>query len=122
MDERKRQLNRIFSNLDDASRRSLLDFAQYLDQRENHSDQLLSETSVVDKKQQPIPQPRPDNENVFKAIKRLRATYYMLNTDVLVNEASSLTSQFILQGREAVDVIDDLEKLFDSHYQKYLES
>jgi len=45
-----------------------------------------------------------------------------LNTDVLLNETSSLMTQHIVQGRDAVEVIDDLETLFDQHYQNYLQS
>ena len=46
----------------------------------------------------------------------------MLDTDGLLNETSSLMTQFMLQGRDASEVIDDLEQLFKDHYDKYRES
>ena len=59
---------------------------------------------------------------MVNAIKRLRASYFMLNADDLLNETSSLMAQFMIQGRAADDVIDELEQVFDSHYKKYLQS
>jgi len=54
------------------------------------------------------------------AIQRLTATYPMLDTAKLLNESSELMSSHILQGREAVGVIDDLESLFGRYYEKYI--
>ena len=62
---------------------------------------------------------RPDEESVVAAIKRLKKTYYMLDTDSLLNQASSLMGQHILHGREAFLVIDDLEALFKASYEEY---
>lgn len=45
----------------------------------------------------------------------------MLNADDLLNETSSLMAQFMVQGRAAEDVIDDLERVFAEHYQRYLQ-
>jgi hypothetical protein len=115
--KQKQQLLQCFAELDDQSRNSLLDFAQFLLQKIEPV-----QTQEVQQKQQPIPHPRPEDENVLNAIKRLRASYFMLDTDGLLNQTSSLMTQFMMQGRPANEVIDDLEQLFYDHYQKYLET
>lgn len=94
-----------------------MDYAHYLDHLSSSDEQGKEEEKL-----QPLETSRPDKENVVNAIKRLRASYFMLNTDDLLNETSSLMAQFMIQGRAAEEVIDDLEKVFDDFYQKYLQS
>ncbi|MCK5386268.1 MAG: hypothetical protein KAJ39_03720, partial [Gammaproteobacteria bacterium] len=52
---------------------------------------------------------------------RLSATYPMINKDKLLDETSSLVSQNMLQGRDAVEVIDELEIVFKKHYEILIE-
>ncbi len=59
---------------------------------------------------------RPVQESVVKAIKRLRATYPMLQPETLLHQASDLMAEHVIKGREAVSVIDDLERLFADAY------
>lgn len=109
------RLSKLIEGMNPEQQQSLLDYAEF----------LLHKTSADESpetKQQPLEQPRPQDENVVAAIKRLRASYFMLNTDDLLNETSALMAEFMIQGRDAVAVIDDLEHLFDNHYQKYLQS
>jgi len=91
---------------------SVIDFASYLVERyplELPADEIL----------EPQPIQRPTDETVVGAIKRLKKTYYMLDTDGLLDKASALMSQHVLQGREAESVIDDLQHLFESSYEDY---
>ena len=115
MGSQKKRLIQLLEGMNQQQQQTLLDFAEFLQQKNTSTD-------TTDEKQQPIDHPRPPNENVVAAIKRLRASYFMLNTDQLLNETSTLMAQFMIQGREAESVIDDLETLFENHYQKYLES
>ncbi len=62
--------------------------------------------------------PRPENESVVSAMKRLTKTYPMLDTKDLFTQASSLMTQHIIRGREAMEIIDELEQLFREHYKK----
>jgi hypothetical protein len=114
----KQQLNQLFEGLDQQGRNSLLDYANFLFSKSQQN------STAVDKciKQKPLETPRPTEESVLAAIKRLRASYFMVDTDGMINQTSSLVTQFMLQGRPANEVIDDLEQLFNDHYQKYLES
>ena len=54
------------------------------------------------------------------AIKRLNASYPMLESRRLLDETSLLMSQHVLQGRDVNQVIDELEQLFRRHYELLL--
>jgi CDP-glycerol glycerophosphotransferase (TagB/SpsB family) len=112
------QLIQLFEGLDQQGRNSLLDYAEFLS---NKSQQNVS-AQDPQVKHEPVYQERPSEETVLAAIKRLRVSYFMIDTDGMINQTSSLMTQFMLQGRPASEVIDDLELLFKDHYQKYLES
>ncbi len=122
MSLQSRQLAGLFQKLSAESQQSLLDFGEFLLQRESAVEVSDESAGNDEQKHQPLHHPRPDDENIINAIKRMRATYFMLNTDELLNETSSLMTQHIVHGREASAVIDELESLFESHYQKYLQS
>ena len=114
----KKQLIQLISDLDEKKIESLLDYAEFLHQK-IHLPETKSQTTA---KLAPLDQTRPDSETVVKAIKRLRAIYFMIDTDNMLNETSSLMTQHILQGRDAVEVIDELDALFYQQYQDYLKS
>ena len=108
MTSEKQQLQRIFNQLPSEQQQTLLAFAQFLESR-------------VDKKP-PLPAkplPRPSNESVIAAIKRLAQGYPMLNKAKMLDETSRLMSEHIMQGRDKVEVIDELEKVFLEYYQKF---
>ncbi|MGB5729354.1 MAG: hypothetical protein WBM52_19320, partial [Thiogranum sp.] len=69
-----------------------------------------------------IPEPelgaRPQDEKVVAGIKRLSKVYYMLDKSKMLGVTSDLVTQHILQGREAVAVIDELEQVFADHYRQ----
>lgn len=98
----------LYRELPDDRREELLRFAEYLHER--------FAVPAVAAEMQPIP--RPEQESVIKAMRRLRATYPMLDAAILLDQASTLMSQHVLRGRGANEVIDDLEVLFRSHYDR----
>ncbi|KRT53656.1 hypothetical protein [endosymbiont of Ridgeia piscesae] len=112
----QRHLLKLFNELDEAGRRSLLDYAEFLQTR-------TSQETMAEPEPEPLLEPklipRPENESVVKAIKRLSASFSMLPREALFNETSSLMMAHVMQGRSAPDVIDELEALFEAHYQKY---
>ena len=110
----QRQLLKYYANLSDQDRESLVAFAEFLATRTSGSeddDTILHEPDAI---------PRPEQESVVAAIKRLSKSYYMLDKSALFTETSSLMTAHLVQGRSAPDVIDELELLFVSHYEKYL--
>lgn len=108
-DERK--LLEWFRRLPQEQARSLLDYARFLDQQHGAHPESEGLQDI----------PRPPDETVISAIKRLRATYPMLDPAQLLAETSELMNQHLLQGKDAVKAIDDLEALFQNHYKSMME-
>ncbi len=112
----QRRLLACYDGLDEQGRESLLAFAEFLMQR--RGSQALDEVAA-DAVQNPKPIDRPAKESVVKAIKRLSQTYYMLEREHLLDQTSSLMMSHVMQGRDAVSVIDELEIVFSEHYERY---
>ncbi|MCG6867055.1 MAG: Crp/Fnr family transcriptional regulator [Thiogranum sp.] len=62
--------------------------------------------------------PRPGEERVVAAVKRLSRTYYMLDKKKMLGVTSDLVTQHLLQGRDSSDVIDELEAIFEQQYRE----
>ena len=114
MEKPDQQLLDIFRDLNNDSRDSLLAFAEFLLSRQPPDPQ----TRPVAVPEQPLDIPRPDEESVVAAIRRLRQTYPMIARSLVFNRSSELMSSHIIAGRDIEDVIDDLEELFLGHYQQ----
>lgn len=109
----QRQLIKLFSKLDKNRQQQLLDFAEFL--VEKSSTVTGEDTEAAEK---PVLIPRPEDESVIAAIKRLSKSYSMLNKDDMLHETSDLMTSHVLKGRPAEEVIDELEILFVTHYEK----
>ena len=68
----------------------------------------------------PAPIPRPAEEGVVQAIKRLRLTYPMLDHSKMLHELTDYMTQHLMSGKPAVEVIDALEMVFHRHYEQSL--
>lgn len=108
-----RKLLDCFRRLSADRQRALLDYAQYLGGKEENFQQ--SSVSTV-----PADIPRPENESVIKAVRRLRETYPMLNQNQIFTEVSSQMTRHVMQGIAAVDIIDELEIIFRRHYETHV--
>ena len=110
-----RRLEEIYARLPEAERRSLLDYAEFLSQR----------VETVESRYGVIPKPRliraDDEETVVGAIKRLSASYFMLDKAKMLDKTSMLVTQHVMQGRDKQEVIEELEGIFQAHYQKLLD-
>ena len=62
--------------------------------------------------------PRPAQESVVAAMRRLSATYHMLDRSLLLHQASGLMSAHVMQGKVASEVIDELEVMFRQAYDQ----
>ena len=116
LDSSEKALIDLYRQLDSRQQQTLCEFAAFLGTRSTDKsvEKLDSESAVAE----PEPIDRPSPETVVAAMKRLSATYPMIEKAALLNDASGLMAQHIMQGREAVEVIDELEALFASHYEK----
>lgn len=111
MREEKR-LVELYRSLPAEQRETALAFLEFLVSRQP----VTAQPAIVET---PKAIPRPAEESVVKALKRLRETYAMLDPEKLLHEAAGHMQQHLLQGKPAPAVIDDLELLFARHYQKH---
>lgn len=109
MSGEQKRLVEILKALSPEQRRTLLEFAEFLASRNAAEEQgeLAAPTAI----------PRPKDESVVKAIKRLMATYPMLDRGKLLHETAHYMNQHVIQGRPAAEVIEDLERVFAGHYE-----
>lgn len=101
----------LFRSLSDEQQHTVSAFMEFLSARGTHSPSV--------KPQQPLELPRPEQESVVKAVKRLRATYPMLDQNKLFHETSEHMTGHLMHGKSAVEAIDELEAMFARHYQRY---
>lgn len=115
---RERRLLKRFRALGPTERETLEAFADFLVSRQQESalEQASAGASALDG---PLGraeiEPRPEQETVIAAMKRLRRSYPELDAGALLNDASLLMSAHLVQGRPAPQVIDELEALFTRH-------
>lgn len=103
----------LYQSLDDERRASLCDYADF----------LLAKAGPVSRE---IPPPediaRPESETVVGAVKRLKSKYHMIDSMSVFSAASSLMTDHMVKGRDAAEVIDEMELLFEEAYDKLLEN
>jgi len=110
----QQRLLRLFRAMTESQQQNLLSYAEYLAQLDQScSDQAESAALAV-----PADIPRPESESVVAAIRRLSETFPMLDKDQLLHETSELMTSHLMQGRQAGDVIDELEAVFRRHYER----
>ena len=114
MRDSKRLLS-IFRNLSEPRQQALLEYAAFLAGKEGAEIAAAPST-------EPLPIPRPEQENVVKAIQRLMQTYPMLERNRIFHEASAQMTRHLIHGVAAVDVIDELEQIFARQYQQHLDA
>jgi len=120
-DEIEKRLVEIFQRLPAAQAEALVEFAEFLLMRHGAAGQEPARHIGSAEIPAPVDIPRPTGETVVKAVKRLRVTYPMLDARKLLNQTSELMTQHLVQGREAAVVIEELEILFRSSYEKLIE-
>ncbi|MEJ2692233.1 MAG: Crp/Fnr family transcriptional regulator [Candidatus Thiodiazotropha sp.] len=113
----QRRLLSLYKSLDASGREAVLAFAEFLTERQAAADSGAPGAAPL---HEPKPIERPAEESVVKAIKRLSESYFMLEREPLLDKTSSLMMSHVLQGRDAVSVIDELEVVFREYYERYL--
>ncbi len=105
------ELAELFDTLDDERKASLFDYAEF----------LQSKGGLVTKEiGEPLDIPRPGEETVVGAVKRLKLTYPMIGSMTVFSAASSLMTEHMVNGRDVIEVIDEMEKLFEESFEKLL--
>jgi len=106
----KRQaLLAAFDRLAEAQQNALMDFAAVLATRDDSCATAVTRSG---------PEPRPADESVVAAIRRLTRGYPAVERRQLMGPVSKLMAEHSLQGRAAMEVIDALEAVFEEHHAK----
>lgn len=107
------ELVELYESMDDERKLSLCDFADF----------LYAKADPISKK---IPAPddvlRPESETVVGAVKRLKAKYHMIESMTVFSAASALMTDHMVKGRDVVEVIDEMEILFEESYSELLQT
>lgn len=103
------QLLQLWRSLAIEQQQQLADFAAFLVEKYG---------KVTTDNNQPVWIDRPEQESVIAAIKRLSATFPMIDKAKILHQTSALMAEHLMQGKEASLVIDDLEALFRTYYTK----
>ena len=104
---RDARLVALHARLDGRGREMLLEFAEFLAARADAPDAARVVTL------------RPSHETVLHAVRRLNRTYPMLDRAKLVRPVGDLLSQHLVDGRDAVPVIDELEALYAAAFGEF---
>lgn len=107
-----KRLAALFRSLSAPRQQALLEYAEFLAAREGADIAAAPPT-------EPLPIPRPAQENVVKAIQRLMQTYPMLERNRIFHEASAQMTRHLVHGVAAKDAIDELERIFARQYQQH---
>lgn len=108
----KVKLLEIFETLNTEKQENLIDYAEFLQSKGNLVTKEVPAPEVVE---------RPKEETVVGAIKRLKLTYPMIESMSVFSAASDLMTDNMVSGRDAVEVIDEMQTLFEEEYQSMLE-
>jgi len=102
----------LYEAMDDERKSSLCDFADFLYAKaEPINKEILPPENI----------PRPEKETVVGAVKRLKASYHMIDSRSVFSAASELMTDHMVKGRDVVEVIDEMEILFEDSYKKLLQ-
>lgn len=102
-------ISEIFDYLPESDQTTLFEFAEFLKSRAPVPASQVTEPLGIN---------RPEEESVVGAIKRLKKNYPMLVHKTLLNETSEWMMKHMMHGMPAVEVIDELEILFEISYKK----
>ena len=112
----EKHLLQLFSRLAAGDQATLLAFAEFLYGRGT------STRVVAEPEQAAIPEPeqieRPPEESIVGCLKRLARTYPMLDKSVMLKATSELVATGIMKGEDTAGVIDELEVIFQTQYER----
>ena len=129
MKDQEQTLIEIYRKLSEHDAHALLRYAEFLAGYEASTADIVRQSSVpqavagveaANTIAVPEKIPRPEQERVVDALKRLSASYPMLEKKKLLDKASELVAQHIMFGKPAREVIDEIELVFAKAYDDYV--
>ena len=114
--KQEREIIKLYKSLSTTDQQAFIAFGEFLQSRKDslEIDGKSNDDTIVN---EPVEIPRPKEESVIKAIKRLSATYPMVDKENILHPISDLMTSHMISGRSAPEVIDDLQDVFYKEYQ-----
>ncbi|MFW2439640.1 MAG: hypothetical protein ACN4GR_09740 [Arenicellales bacterium] len=112
MPDTEEDLLKRFRQLPGTQQQALLDYAEFLNQRYAIVAEPVAE--------HPLDIPRPQQESVVKAVRRLSKTYPMLDSKELFEKTSSFMMRNLMHGEDSGALIDEMELFFQQSYQTHI--
>jgi hypothetical protein len=112
----EQQLTEFFRQLTAADQLTIMAFAEFLAARSSPESMAVSNEPLVVAEPEVIE--RPPRESVVAGLKRLSKTYPMLDKTEMLAATSELVATAIMQRTDTIIVVDELEEIFRSHYEK----
>ncbi len=113
MKKTEKALLESYRLLPSAQQQSLTDYAEWLVSRYGRQ----AEEAVSS---EPLDIPRPEEESVVKAIRRLSNTYPMLDTSEMLTKTSSFMTRHVMEGQDSAEIIDEMEDYFRECYEQQI--
>jgi len=120
MTENEKRILAAFERLSEDQQRQVVDYAEFLGSRAGDAAEAPSPASAAEP-ESPQPVEKDPDEGPVQAIKRLRATYPMLDPSKLLDETTTIMSRRYLQDKPEGEVIEEIEETFERHYRHYLD-
>ncbi len=102
----------LYDAMDDERKKSLGDFLDFLYAQADPISKIILP---------PEESARPEKETVVGAVKRLKVQYQMIESMTVFSAASELMTDHMVKGRDVIEVIDEMEILFEDAYKELLE-
>ena len=112
----EQHLTELFRQLPASDQLTLLAFGEFLASRGSSGAVVPVKEAVVIA--DPVVIERPPGESIVAALRRLSKTYPMLDKTEMLSATSDLVAANIMQGTDAVEVVDQLEDIFRGLYEK----
>ena len=130
MTDQEQSLLDLYRQLSEHDAHALIRYAEFLAGYEQTTAEISQQTAPPSEPKttaaDDLPEPevieRPEKERVVDALKRLSATYPMLEKKHLLDRASELVAQHVMFGKPAPQVIDEIEKIFADAYDKFVKN
>jgi hypothetical protein len=119
MTENEKRILAAFERLNEDQQRQVVDYAEFLGNRPGGEAEAPAPGSPAEP-ESPQPVEKDPEEGPVQAIKRLRATYPMLDPSKLLDETTTIMSRRYLQDKPEGEVIEEIEETFERHYRHYL--
>ena len=120
--KQEKDLLKLFNCLNEKDKNSLISFAEFLQARSKERSENTAVSNNIKQSSEPLDIPRPKEESVVKAIRRLSKTYPMVDKEKILHPISELMTLHMMKGKEAEEVIDKLQTLFLKEYKSKIVS